>query len=211
MGPLFSDEATNVKRFLIHRLFELGAVKFGEFTLKSGLRSPIYIDLRLTISNPKLLIRIAEAMHEAVRGSKIDLLCGVPYTALPFATVMSIQNTIPMVIRRKEKKEYGTQKMIEGVFQKDQKCLIVEDVITSGQSILETIVPLMQEGLIVEDIVVLVDREQGGKKFLEAKGFKVHAVCTISEILNELLQEKKINESIAFEVKQFIQNHQTYA
>lgn len=195
---------------LIHKLFELGAVKFGQFTLKSGVSSPVYIDLRLTISNPKLLVAIAEAMHEKVRGAKVDLICGVPYTALPFATAMSIQHTIPMVIRRKEKKEYGTQKVIEGIFQKDQKCLVVEDVITSGQSILETIVPLMQEGLIVEDIVILVDREQGGKKFLENKGFKVHAVFTISEILEELLREKKINESIAFAVKQFIQTHQTY-
>lgn len=194
---------------LIHKLFELGAVKFGQFTLKSGIVSPIYIDLRLTISNPKLLVMIAEAMYEMVRVSKIDLVCGVPYTALPFATAISIQHTIPMILCRKEKKEYGTGRLIEGIFEKDQKCLIVEDVITSGSSIMETLVSLAQEGLIAEEIVVLVDREQGGRKFLESKGLKVHSVCTISSIVAELVKEKKINEATASDVKEFIKNHQT--
>ncbi|HSX11306.1 MAG TPA: orotate phosphoribosyltransferase [Chlamydiales bacterium] len=197
-------------RSLIHKLFELGAVKFGTFTLKSGIVSPIYIDLRITISSPKLLVLIAEAIHEAVRNCKYDLVCGVPYTALPFATAISIQHSLPMVLRRKEKKEYGTGKMVEGIYQPDQRCLVVEDVITSGQSIFETIVPLQQEGLIVEDIAVLVDREQGGRKFIEGKGFRVHPVCTISAIVEELLREKKINASVAASVATFIRDNQTH-
>lgn len=197
-------------RPLIHKLFELGAVKFGQFTLKSGIRSPIYIDLRLTISDPKLLVAIGEAMHEAVRDRHIDLICGVPYTALPFATAISIQHTIPMVLKRKEKKEYGTGKLIEGIYQKGQKCLVIEDVITSGQSLFETIVPLTQEGLVVEDVVVLVDREQGGRQFIESKGLRVHPICTISSIVKELLSEKKITEQTAEEVKEFIRKNQTY-
>ncbi|MBU6445883.1 MAG: orotate phosphoribosyltransferase, partial [Verrucomicrobia bacterium] len=139
-----------------------------------------------------------------------DLICGVPYTALPFATAMSIQHTIPMVLRRKEKKEYGTGRLIEGMYEKNQKCLIVEDVITSGGSIFETAVPLAEEGLLVEDAAVLVDREQGGAKILENKGIKVHAVCTISAIVAELVREKKISAAIADEVKQFIQDHQIH-
>jgi orotate phosphoribosyltransferase len=197
-------------RSLIHKLFELGAVKFGTFTLKSGIASPIYIDLRLTISNPKLLVAIGEAIHEAARDCKYDLICGVPYTALPFATAISIEHSVPMVLRRKEKKEYGTGKMIEGIFQKGQRCLVVEDVITSGQSIFETVVPLQQEGLEVEDIAVLVDREQGGRKYIEGKGFRVHSVCTIRSVVDELLQEKKINQATADSVKAFIRTHQTY-
>lgn len=198
-------------KHLINKLFELGAVKFGTFTLKSGLTSPFYIDLRITISSPQLLVLIAEAMHDAVKQCRYDLVCGVPYTALPFATAISIQHSIPMVMRRKEKKEYGTGKTIEGIFQADQRCLIVEDVITSGQSIFETIVPIQKEGLVVEDIVVLVDREQGGRKFIEGKGFRVHPVCTITSILKVLLEENKINRETADSVKTFIRDHQTHA
>lgn len=198
-------------RPLIHKLFEIGAIKFGTFTLKSGIISPIYIDLRITISDPRLLASIAEAMRDLVKDRPFDLVCGVPYTALPIATAISLQHNIPMVLRRKEKKEYGTGKLIEGIFQKGQRCLIIEDVITSGKSIFETIEPLQQEGLVVEDIVVLVDREQGGARLLSDKGYHLHAVCTITSIVNVLLEERKINAATATSVIEFIQKNQTYA
>jgi uridine monophosphate synthetase len=192
---------------LIHKLHEIGAIKFGHFTLKSGVVSPVYIDLRLTVSYPKLLVAIAEMMYAAVH-HPYDLLCGVPYAALPFATAISIQHTIPMILKRKEKKEYGTGQLIEGVFHAGQRCLLIEDVITSGQSLFETIDPLVQEGLIVEDLVVLVDREQGGRKHLEKKGYRVHCICTIIQIIEELKKTKKITDEMAASVKEFIRLHQ---
>lgn len=195
---------------LIHKLFELGAVKFGTFTLKSGIISPIYIDLRPTISVPQLLVAIAEMLYETVRHCKYDLICGVPYAALPFATAISIKHLVPMVMRRKEKKEYGTGKWVEGSFQKGQRCLVVEDVITSGQSIFETLIPLEQEGLQIEDIAVLVDREQGGRKLIEKKGYRVHSVCTITNIVDALLLEKKIDKTVADAVQKFIRENQTH-
>ena len=189
-------------------LFDLGAFKVGDFLLKSGLRSPFYIDLRLTISNPRLLVFIAEALHTAAKGISYDLLCGVPYTALPFATAISIAHNLPMVLKRREKKAHGTGKMVEGIFRKGQRCLIVEDVVTSGTSILETSAELAQEGLIVQDAVVVLDREQGGRKILAEKGIQLHSVCTISSIVNTLMEKKKIDATTGSSAFGFIQSNQ---
>ena len=98
-----------------------------------------------------------------------DLICGVPYAALPMATAMSLESYIPLIIKRKEAKSYGTKKLIEGIYQKGQNCLLVEDVITSGKSLLETIPEIEQEDLKVSDIVVVLDREQGGNNYWKVK------------------------------------------
>lgn len=194
---------------IVLKLNEIGAVKFGEFKLKSGILSPIYIDLRLLISYPKLLKEVVELFWQKIKGLKFDLIIGVPYTALPIATAISFQEEIPMIIRRKEVKDYGTKKAIEGVFKKDQKCLIIDDLVTSGGSIFETIEPLEHEGLKVSDIIVLIDREQGGKKHLEEKGYQLHVLLTISEVLDILLTKEKIDQETYQKTIEFIKNNQT--
>lgn len=193
---------------LIHELFALEAIRFGSFTLKTGIISPIYIDLRLTISKPQLLKTIAEDLYQAAKHAHFDLLCGVPYTALPFATAISIQHNIPLILRRKEKKDYGTKKMVEGIFHSGQTCLIVEDVVTSGSSILETVQTLREEGLTVTDAAVLVNREQGAESLLAQQGIKLHSVLSLSLILKTLLAENMIDHQTANSVSEFIQSHQ---
>ena len=194
---------------LILKLHEINAIKFGEYKMKSGILTPIYIDLRLTVSYPEVLQMVADAMWEKVQNLNFDLMCGVPYTALPFATVMSVKNNKPMVMRRKEIKEYGTKKAIEGYFEPGQTCLIVEDLVTSGSSVFETIEPLEHEGLKVKDIVVLVDREQGGKKHVEEKGYHLHTVFTLSQMLDTLKKENKLDSGMVTKVKTFIADNQT--
>lgn len=195
-------------RDLILKLHKINAIKFGEFKLKSGIISPIYIDLRVTISYPEVLKMVAEAMWDKISDLNFDILCGVPYTALPFATVMSAEHNKPMVMRRKEVKDYGTRKAIEGYFEAGQNCLIIEDLITSGSSVFETIEPLEHEGLKITDIVVLVDREQGGKKHIEDKGYNLHSVLTISQVLETLETEGKLDKEMAIKVKEFIKSNQ---
>lgn len=191
------------------KLYEIEAIKFGEFKLKSGIVSPIYIDLRLIISYPDLLKQVAKAIWSKVSELPFDVICGVPYTALPIATAMSLDHGKPMVMRRKEAKDHGTRKMIEGAFQKGEKCLVIEDLITSGASIMETIEPLKKEGLMVRDVAVLIDREQGGIKFLSEQGYTLHSVFKISEMLSTLEQHGKISSEQSREVQNFIKQNQT--
>src|SRR4029079_13150277 len=106
--------------------------------------------------------------------------------ALPIATAISLDQNIPMVMRRKEAKDYGTQKLVEGKFEKGQICLIIEDVVTSGASILETMIPLKAEGLQIEDAVAVLNREQGGKEKLKENGVELHSLISIFDLLKVL-------------------------
>lgn len=194
---------------IIMKLHEIEAVKFGAFKLKSGIISPIYIDLRLIISHPELLKQVAEAIWSKVNSLSFDLLCGVPYTALPIATAISLNHRRPMVMRRKEAKEHGTRKMIEGSFKQGQRCLVIEDLVTSGASILETIEPLKMEGIAVKDVAVLIDREQGGRKYLAEQGYDLHSVFTISDLLKTLEKNGKMTSAQAADVQNFLRQNQT--
>ena len=192
---------------LVLALHDIHALKFGKFTLKSGISSPFYLDLRVIVSHPAVLDAVASAMLRAVEAVDFDVLCGVPYTALPIATVMSMKSSRPMLMRRKEVKTYGTKQMIEGTFKKGQRCLVVEDLVTSGVSVFETIDPLQSEGLQVSDVVVLVDREQGGRKNLEDKGLRLHAVFKITDMLKLLHQQGRVDEATVDAVLQFVRSN----
>ncbi len=192
------------KTQLIHSLFQIGAVKFGEFVLKSGKTSSIYLDLRQIVSHPQVLKLVATVLWEQISSQQFDLICGVPYTALPIATCISIQQNIPMIMRRKEKKDYGTKQQIEGSFRAGQRCLIIEDVITSGASILETVDDLTAAGLQIQDAVVLVNREQGGKENLQKKQINISAALTLKEILTELHSSTLLKDDEIIIVKKLI-------
>ena len=197
------------KKQLILDLANINAIKFGEFTLKSGIKSPIYIDLRVIVSYPAVLKAVAEEMWTLIKDLKFDLLCGVPYTALPIATAISLEHDKPMVMRRKEVKDYGTKQVIEGIYEPGQNCLVVEDLITSGSSVFETIEPIEAQDMKVTDVVVLLDREQGGKKHIEDKGYKLHSVINMKELCDTLLAHNKIGEALHGKVMEFIKNNQT--
>lgn len=184
--------------------YKLGIIKFGRFTLKSGIESPFYVDLRPLASDPKILKKLANYLLDMLPLDNFDLICGVPYAALPMATAMSLESYLPLIIKRKEAKQYGTKKILEGIFTKGQNCLLVEDVITSGTSLLETIPEIENEGITVSDIVVVLDRQQGGKEILESKGFRVHPLFTISEVCKMLKEEGHLTDDEVGRINDFL-------
>ncbi len=184
--------------------YKLGIIKFGRFTLKSGIESPFYVDLRPLASDPKILKLLANYLLDMLPLDNFDLICGVPYAALPMATAMSLESYLPLIIKRKEAKQYGTKKILEGIYTPGQNCLLVEDVITSGASLLETIPEIENEGITVSDIVVVLDRQQGGREMLENKGFRVHSLFTISDVCKILKDEGHLTDEEVERINDFL-------
>jgi uridine monophosphate synthetase len=177
------QEKKSQTKELADALLEAGCIKFGEFTLKSGLKSPIYIDLRQIITSPQLLAQIGAAYLPLLRQLKFDRIAGLPYAAIPIATAVSLQGGYAMIYPRKEAKEYGTKAEIEGAYQAGETAVVIDDLATTGGSKFEAIDKLVAAGLKVKDVVVLIDRQSGAKEALEQAGFRLHAVLTITAML----------------------------
>jgi uridine monophosphate synthetase len=187
-------------------LLSAGCIKFGEFTLKSGLRSPIYIDLRRIITFPKLLQQIAEAYLPVLRSLSFDRIAGLPYAAIPIATAVSLQGNYPMIYPRKEVKTYGTKAEIEGDFHAGETVVVIDDLATTGGSKFEAIEKLTAVGLKVKDVVVLVDRQSGAKESLEQAGYFMHSVLTITQLLDYWESTGKVEKDKIEETRKFLKN-----
>ena len=193
----------NPNAAFLKKLVDINCVKFGDFTLKSGKQSPFYIDLRNIVSYPDMLNELSGFFKSHLTNTA-QRICGVPYAALPMATAISLDTGIPMLIKRKETKNYGTKKVLEGEYQKGDKVVVIEDVITSGESLVETIKELENEGLVVEQILVVLDREQGGMKRLRDKGYNLASLFSISSLLSVLHAEKVVDEEMVNKVVSFL-------
>src|SRR5688572_12877275 len=187
-------------------LLEAGCIKFGEFTLKSGLKSPIYIDLRQIISHPKLLAKVAQSYQPLLSNLQFSRIAGLPYAAIPIATAISLAGNYPMIYPRKESKTYGTKAEIEGEYHAGETVVVIDDLATTGGSKFEAIEKLTGVGLIVKDVVVLVDRQSGAKESLEAAGYSMYAVLTISQLLDYWEKTGKVEKDKIEETRLFLHN-----
>jgi uridine monophosphate synthetase len=175
-------------------LYRIGGVKFGEFTLKSGKQSPVYVDLRGLVSHPRILRGAGELLANKLASLEFDRIAGLPYAGLPLGVSASLAADLPLLYPRKESKEYGTRRRVEGDYQPGQVVAVLDDVITTGGAKLELIEPLVAEGLVVRDVVVLIDREQGGAEALAAAGYKLHELFTLRELAGLLHGQGAISD-----------------
>ena len=192
---------------LADELLSAGCIKFGEFTLKSGLKSPIYIDLRRIITYPKLLEQIGAAYLPLLNDLKFDRIAALPYAAIPIATAISLAGNYPMIYPRKEVKTYGTKAEIEGEYHAGETIVVIDDLATTGGSKFEAIEKLTGVGLIVKDVVVLVDRQSGAKESLAQAGYSMHAVLTIGQLLEYWKENGKVEKDKIEETRKFLNDN----
>lgn len=193
---------------LFHRLFEIGAIKEGEFTLSSGISSPIYIDMRRIISFPDVYQYVVDLMWQEMKDKEVDHVGGVPYAALPLASGIALLYHKSMLMPRKEVKVHGAARSVEGVFKEGDSVVLIEDVVTSGGSSLKAIEQLKNASLHVKDVVVFMDRQQGARQKLANEGIALHAVCTISEAVDALRVGEKIDDAAATRIHAFLKENQ---
>lgn len=167
---------------LVEMLKDTGAVKFGDFTLSSGRKSKYYVDKYIFETNPRCLDVIGDRISKLIP-SGTKRLAGIEIGSIPLAAIASVKSRTPFVIVRKEKKGYGTNKLVEGVYENGDKVLVIEDVVTTAKGALGAVHSLRDAGLTVDTVVCVVDREEGGRENLEKEGLKVISLVKSGELL----------------------------
>jgi orotate phosphoribosyltransferase len=166
-------------------LVRCNALMYGDFTLASGKKSEYYIDIKKASTDPYVLETIADEMAREIqlRGLGVDKIAGVVLGSIPLAVALSLKTKIPYIMVRREKKDHGTQKMIEGSLAAGEKVLMVEDVVTSAGSVLEAIAIVRAAGGEVNEVLCVVNRQEGGEQKLNDIGVKLSALVTAEDIL----------------------------
>ncbi|MFA6642758.1 MAG: orotate phosphoribosyltransferase [Methanomethylophilus sp.] len=167
-----------------------GALQFGEFTLASGAKSSYYIDIKKASTNPAVLRLIAQAMAAKIRelGLHPQHVAGVVLGSIPLATALSLETDLPLLMVRKERKDHGTGKLVEGDLRPGDSVLVVEDVITTAGSSMKAVTELRSEGAKVGRVMSVIDRESGGRENLAAMDVELTALVKGSDLLKDVGQ-----------------------
>jgi len=193
-----------VKEFAIF-LYKNNIIRFGNFTLASGKNSSYYVDLRLIPSYPhqfrKMIKNLQNLIVEKTGLNDFDCLASVPTGGLVVTSALAIEIVKPLIYVRSKPKEHGTTKSIEGKISAGMKVVMVDDVVTTGTSVLNGINQLKEAGLLVSDLYVIINRLEGGDKALSDIGVQTHQLTDILEITDILFQEKLIDKEIFEKIK----------
>ena len=200
---------------IANALYLSGCIRFGSFKIKSGANSPYYIDLSRVLSVPKQLCTIAEVASEKImeiaKEEKIDKLSSIELKGALIVPSIACQLNLPCVIVRKEEKGYGVTGRIAGAdVKKGENILFFDDVVSEGLSKIEGLKPLHELGANVKHLLVVVNRQHGGKENLEKLGYRVHALATITEIVDSLSQDEHISKEQAEKVSEYVKSFQVF-
>ena len=186
-------------------LYEKKIIRFGDFTLASGKKSPYYIDLRLVPSFPiqyrKMIKGLQNLIADDIGFENFHSLVSVPTGGLVVAASLAIEIVKPLIYVRKQAKEHGTGKSVEGVTCQDMKLLMIEDVVTSGGAVIKAVKSIKEEKMKVTDAYAVVDRMEGATEALQNEGVKLHSLLTVKEIVENLFEQKLISQDILNQVQ----------
>ena len=189
-------------------LYHKGVIKFGDFTLASGKKSPYYVDLRLIPSYPhefrKMVKYLENKIAEKIGLDKFDAIVSVPTGGLVIASALAIETVKPLIYVRSKPKDYGTSKSVEGKIYDGMKVVMIDDVATTGGSVANAIKSLKDEKISTKDVFVIINRMEGADKNLLDMGVKMHSILDILQVTEMLYKENLVDESILEKVKKQI-------
>lgn len=186
-------------------LHQKGIIKFGDFTLASGKKSSYYVDLRLVPSYPhqfRTMIKyLQNNIAESVGLNSFDSLVSVPTGGLVIASALAIETVKPLIYVRSKPKDYGTSKSVEGQIHEGMKVVMIDDVATTGGSVVNAIKSLKEANITIEDAYVIVNRMEGADEALEELGVKLHSITNIIQITQALHEQKLVDDNTLEKVR----------